>query len=107
LRLKRHILLKGNWLAVKVQLNLRTKQAGEHVDEQATAHCHLNNSRACEYFVRLLIFQAGKESKKLAEPEGMLKQVHTNCAITITSVQQEHVVRRAGMPLASFLPTHV
>jgi hypothetical protein len=94
-------------MASKVQLNLRAKQTSMHVDEQATANCHLYNGRACEYFVRLLIFQAGKESEKLAEPEGVLQQVHTNNAITITSVQQDNVMRRAGTPLASFLPTHV
>jgi hypothetical protein len=55
----------------------------------------------------LLIFQAGKESEKLAEPEEVLQHVHTKNAITITSVQQGHVKQRAGTPLASFLPTHV
>jgi hypothetical protein len=109
LQLKRHILLQRRWLTSKVKLNLRAKQAGVHVGEQAAANCHLNNSRACEYFVRLLIFQAGKESKKLAEPEGALQQVHTNNAIMclVTSVQQDNVKRRADTPLVSFPQAHV
>jgi hypothetical protein len=57
---------------------LRAKQAAVHICKQTAANCHFNDGCARKYFVRLLIFQARKESEKLAEPEGILHSVHTN-----------------------------
>ena len=84
LRLKRHILLQRRWSTCKIILNLRSKQAAVHVDEQATAHCHFNDGCARKYLVCLLVFQAWKLREKLAEPamfhhiQSQIIKIYTN-----------------------------